>query len=163
MNKIPDLPPMSGAPAAAGAPDAKAKPAKLTGLKASEIDVESMTLADRLALYTRIEASLPATSLRRVSLEKTLVLQLLTAQQLQKDVLEDDNATPTHRSQVTNTLSGVIDALSKLQIKLFNSERMKDIEAVLIDTVNEHMTPEQQHFFITEYKRRLGADAEMSA
>ena len=101
-------------------------------MKASEIDVESMELGDRLALYTRIEASLPATSLRNLSLEKTLVLQLLTAQELQKDVLEDEAATPTHKSQVTNTLSGIIDALSKLQIKLFNSERMKEIEAVLI-------------------------------
>jgi hypothetical protein len=161
MTKIPDLPPPSGAPGAAPAAAGEAKQQKLTGLKASEIDVESMALADRLALHARLEASLPATSLRNVSLEKTLVLQLLTAQELQKAVLEDEAATPTHKSQVTNTLSGVIDTLSKLQIKLFASERMKEIEAVLIDTVNEHMTPEQQHFFIEEYKRRLGVEVEL--
>lgn len=154
MSNLPDLPRPSGAPA----PEGGEKPGKRARLSA-DIDVESMDITDRLTLYTRIEASLPATSLKDVSLEKTLVLQLLAAQALQKDVLEDESATPTQKSQVTNTLSGVIETLSKLQIKLFSAERMKDIEGVLIDTVNDHMTPDQQVFFMAEYRRRLGADA----
>lgn len=153
MSGIPDLPPPSGsAPEGAAAP----KKARL----AADIDVESMTLTERLALHTKIEASLPAMSLKDVSLEKTLVLQLLAAQELQRAVLEDTEATPTQKSQVTNTLSSVIQTLSNLQIKLFSAERMKDIEGVLIDTVNDHMTPEQQAFFMKEYRRRLGAEVE---
>lgn len=148
---LPELPRPSGA---AAAPEgAGARKARL----AADIDIESMTITERLTLHTRIEASLPATSLKDVSLEKTLVLQLLAAQELQKQVLEDEAATPTQKSQVTNTLSGVIETLSKLQIKLFAAERMKDIEGVLIDCVNDHMTPEQQQFFMAEYRRRLGA------
>lgn len=156
--QIPDLPRPSGAPAPEGADSAKK--GKLTGLKASEIDVESMELGDRLALLARIETSLPATSLRNVSMERMLILQLLTAQELQKDVLEEESATPTHKSQVTNTLAGIIDTLSKLQIKLFSSERMKEIEAVLIDTVNDVMEQPAREFFFAEYRRRLGAPAE---
>jgi hypothetical protein len=152
MNKIPDLPPASGAPA----PEGTSKRARLS----ADIDVESMPIIERLALLTRIEASLPATSLKDVSLEKALVLQLLTAQELQKAVLDDDEATPTQKSQVTNTLSQVIETLAKLQIKLFSAERMKDIEGVLIDTVNDHMTPEQANHFMGEYRRRLGASQE---
>jgi hypothetical protein len=132
MNKIPDLPPASGAPA----PEGTSKRARLS----ADIDVESMPINQRL--------------------EKALVLQLLTAQELQKAVLDDDEATPTQKSQVTNTLSQVIETLAKLQIKLFSAERMKDIEGVLIDTVNDHMTPEQANHFMGEYRRRLGASQE---
>ena len=122
-----------------------------------DFDLDGLSIVELLKLHTRIEALLPATSLKDVSLEKTLVLQLLAAQDLHQKVLEDDEATPTQKSQVTNTLSGVITALSKLQIDLFNSERMKDLEGVLIDTVNDHMTEEQAKFFFAEYRRRLGA------
>lgn len=152
MSKIPDLPRASGQPAPEGEP--QGKKVRL----AADIDVDSMTLAERLALYTRIQVTLPATSLKDVSLEKTLVLQLLAAQELQREVLEDEGATPTQKSQVTNTLSGIIETLGKLQIKLFSAERMKDIEGVLIDCVNEHMAPEQQQFFLAEYRRKLGAE-----
>lgn len=150
---IPDLPRPSGTPA----PDA---PPAAAATSAADINVEAMSVSERLALHARIEASLPARSLKEVSLDKTLVLQLLAAQELQKTVLEDDEATPTQKSQVTNTLTTVINELAKLQVKLFSSERMKDIEGVLIDCVNDHMTPEQREFFMLEYRRRLGADAE---
>jgi hypothetical protein len=148
---IPELPRASGAPA----PEGESRKARL----AADIDIEHMTLAELLALHTRVEARLPPLTIKDVSLEKTLMLQLITSQELQKQTLEDKEATPTQKSQVTNTLSGVIDTLSKLQIKLFSSERMKEIEAVLIDTVNDHMTPEQQQAFFQEYRRRLGAEA----
>lgn len=153
---IPDLPRASGGDPGAAKPDGK--PAKQAAT--ADMDLSGLSVTELLTLYTRIEALLPARSLKDVSIEKTLVLQLLAAQELQKAVLEDEQATPTQKSQVTNTLSGVIDALSKLQIKLFSSERMKELEACLIDTMNEHMTPEQAAFFMQEYRRRLGADAE---
>lgn len=156
---IPALPGLSGGPDnVKGAPEAAATSRRT--LADLEADLEGKSVTELLMLYTLIEARLPATSLKNVSLEKTLVLQLLSAQELQRDVLDDEGATPTQKSQVTNTLSGVIEQLSKLQVKLFNSERMKDLEGVLIDTVNDHMTPEQQLAFMAEYRRRLGAPQE---
>lgn len=149
---IPELPRPSGTPA----PEAGRAAAATFSL--DTLDVGALSINERLKLHTAIEASLPAKSLKEVSLEKTLIMQLLAAQELQKNVLEDKEATPTQKSQVTNTLTTVINELSKLQIKLFSSERMKEIEAVLIDTVNDHMTEEQRQFFMREYRRRLGGE-----
>jgi hypothetical protein len=143
---IPPLPPVSGAGPKGPAP-----------YPADRLDLDSMSVPQLLKLHMEIDARLPARSLKDVSLERTLVLQLLNAQELQREVMDDSEATPTQRAQVTNTLSGVIDTLSKLQIKLFSSERMKEIEGCLIDTINALMTEEQAAFFFKEYRRRLGA------
>lgn len=150
--KIPELPRASGAQSEKPADAALAE----AGLASADMRLDGMSVVDLLKLHARIEAALPPLTLKDVSLEKTLMLQLLAAQELQRDTMEDGEATPTQKSQVTNTLSGVIDTLSKLQIKLFSSERMKDIEGCLIDTINEHMEPAAREFFMEEYRRRLG-------
>lgn len=151
--QIPQRPPVSGT----------AQPEAQKATHHLQVDISGMPVSELLNLHARIEQALPARSLKEVSLEKTLVFQLLAAQDLQRTVLEaggDDEATPTQKAQVMNTASGIIATLSKLQIELINSERFKDIEAALIDTVNKHMTDEQARAFFIEYRRRLGMDVE---
>ena len=136
---LPALPPASGRALKELADDVKTYSLKL--------DVDNMSLAERLELRARIEKSLPARELKDIDLSRELVLQMLSTQELQADVLTDDEVPANQRAQVANAVATILANLIKLQSEVYTSERLKKIEQVLIASVGLFPDTIGQSFF----------------
>lgn len=132
------------APAPAGKPARDDDPYELEGL-----DVE-----DLIRLRQEVDKRLPLQSLRDLNMEKELLLQLLTAQQLQRDVLADQDVPANQRAQTVNAVAAALSTIAKLQVEVHTSERLKKIEQVLIDTL-QTLPLEAQERFLEGYETTL--------
>lgn len=101
-----------------------------------QINLDGMSMQDLLALRNQVEQRLPARDLKDMNLKRELVLQVLALQQLQSNVLQDGDVPANQQAQVANSLSAALTTLVKLQSDVFNSERFKQVEAVVIDLIN---------------------------
>lgn len=130
------------------------------GVKRPEISQNSQNSLENLgaeelwALRQRIDEILPPGKLKDLDLAHELVLQLKIAQKLQEETLADMDTPANQKSQVLNAVAGAIQAISKLQVELYDSERLKRIEACLIETVGI-LDPADQEAFFERYERAL--------
>ena len=145
---LPALPPASGAALKLPADNVVKATHNL------QIDLENMPLAERLELRTRIEKSLPVKDLKDVDLSRELVLQMLSTQELQADVMGDDEVPANQKAQTANAVAGILANLIKLQSEVYTSERLKKIEQVLVATVGMFPETVGREFF-AEYEKAL--------
>lgn len=117
--------------------------------------LEGRTVEELLAMRAEIDEELGDLTLKSVSIEKELVIQLLAAQALQKDTLSDENTPANQKAQVLNAAGAALANLAKLQTEIYDSERLKKIEAILIECVQELPMDTQEQFF-QMYEQRLG-------
>lgn len=111
-------------------------------------ELGAMTVAELLSLRASIEALLPAVDLSQMDLEKELVLQFLKVKALQETVLEPDSGIPANQiAQVSNSVAQTLNNLVSMQAKLHTAERLKEIEARLIKTLNKLPPEHLQEFF----------------
>ena len=89
-----------------------------------------------------------------MSLEQELVRQLRMTQLLQIDVIDDPDVPANQRAQTANAVAAILHNLAKLQTEVYTSERLKTIEAILIETLKT-LPEEQQRRFMEEYVERL--------
>lgn len=143
--KMPELPPLSGAGPLSAARHIDAQGNPFAGLPEEQL----------LDLRTHLDALLPVRRLKDVNMEVELVRQLSVVHRLQREVISDDNTPANQKAQVAGQVANVLAVLSKLQVEVYSSERLKKIEAVLIETINL-MSAEAQTFFFQEYEGRLG-------
>lgn len=122
--------------------------------KPQEIDLSGLDEADLVALRGRIESLLPTRSLKDLDMERELVLQLITVQQLQRDVLKEEDIPANQKAQTVNAVAASLATLAKLQNEVFTSERLKRLERVLIETI-QTLPPETQEDFLAEYEKAL--------
>ena len=116
----------------------------------------SESVEDLLELRARIDAQLPDMTLRSVNIEQELVIQLLAAQALQKATLSDETVAANQKAQVLNSAGNALANLAKLQVEIYDSERLKKIEAILIECLQELPMETQEQFFQL-YEERLGS------
>lgn len=116
--------------------------------------LDAYTLQELLDLRARIERRLPARSLKDLDLERELVLQVMALQQLQNSVIDDEDTPANQKAQTASALSAALMNLVKVQSEVRNSERMKKIEAVLIDTLNA-LPEDTARQFLESYRRAL--------
>lgn len=109
-----------------------------------------------LALRERIDEKLPHRTLNNVNLEKELVMQLQHAQKLQKETLEDDQTPANQKAQVLNSVASTLQMLGKLQIEVYDAERLKKLEQILIGAIKE-LPKETQETFLQAYEQELVA------
>lgn len=109
-----------------------------------------------LALRERIDEKLPHRTLNNVNLEKELVIQLGHAQKLQKDTLDDDQTPANQKAQVLNSVASTLQMLGKLQIELYDAERLKRLEQILVEAI-KNLPKESQEQFLEAYERELVA------
>ena len=121
------------------------------------VDLDRFTLQDLLKLRADIDRRLPAQNLRDLNLERELVLQFLASQELQNIVMKDDETPANQKAQVANATANILQQLGKLQLEIHNSERLKRIEHVLIECLN-NLPKDQQAAFLDVYTEALGAD-----
>ena len=107
-----------------------------------------------LELRSNLDALLPTRRLKDVNMEVELVRQLAVVHRLQKEVVTDENTPANQKSQVAGAVANVLAVLSKLQVELYSSERLKNIESILIECLQELPTETQEKFFIA-YEAKL--------
>lgn len=127
----------------------------LRDLSASDAEIEDLDVQGLLELRARIDAALPDASLKSVNIERELVLQLQVAKELQKATLEDETVAANQKAQCLNAASGALASLARLQNEVYTSERLKTIESVLIECIQDLSVDIQEAFF-AEYERVLG-------
>ena len=116
--------------------------------------LDACTLQELLDLRARIERRLPARSLKDLDLEGELTLQFLALQQLQNSVIDDDDTPANQKAQTASALSAALMNLVKVQSDVHNSERMKRIESILIDTLKD-LPVEAVEAFLANYEQAL--------
>lgn len=119
------------------------------------VDLDEMSLPQLLDLRNQINLRLPARNLAGVDLEGELVLQMAATQTLQSSVLESETTPANQKAQVANAVASILGQLVKLQMEIYTSERLKKVEAVLIQTL-EHLNTEDQERFFEIYEAELG-------
>ena len=112
----------------------------------------AMPLETLLRYKLEIEAHLPPTKLRDVDVEAELVTQLRLAQAFQARVIDDMEIPANQVVTAINSVSAVIEKLSKLQIELAAAENLKRMEAAFIKAV-EGLPDEAIEKFFLSYDR----------
>jgi len=117
---------------------------------------KSLTIDQLLEMRAQIDAQLPVKDLKDLDLSRELVLQVQALQALQRRVMEDTSTPANQIAQCANSLSSALSNLVKVQNEVYVSERLKRIEAILIDCLDTLPEKAQRRFF-EQYERELGA------
>lgn len=95
---------------------------------------------------------LPPTELDKFNMEQELLLQFHCIRELQNDVISDETIPVNQRAQVANSVASVLNKIAEMQVEVYTSERFKNIENLLVRTLNklpENLAAE----FLTEYEK----------
>lgn len=98
-----------------------------------------------------------AATLKDLDLDKELLEQYHNAKQLFTDVQYEEGIPLNQKSQITNTITSILQAIIKMQQDLYNIEKIKLIENVLIETLKDHET--LRDAFLEKYEQALRAKA----
>jgi len=98
-----------------------------------KVSLEGLEPHELISLRAEIEARLPVKSLQDTDLVRELVLQMVSLQSLQNQVLASTDTPANQMAQVANSLSSALANLVKVQGDLYTSERFKKIEGLLIE------------------------------
>lgn len=140
-----DLPPASGDPIE--------KPPKPPSI-VETLGIGTLNEVELIQLRAEIDKMLPTKALVDLNLERELVLQLITVQNLQHITLSDENVPANQQAQTANTVAAALATLSKLQAEVYTSERVKRLEQILIESLNT-LPKEAQETFLDLYEERL--------
>lgn len=94
-------------------------------------------------------------SLDELDLDKELAEQFIRAKQLILNAETDDNVTLAQKAQATNSITSILQNIVKMRTDLYNSERIKLIESILISVLKEF--PDVQAAFLDRYEAALEA------
>lgn len=142
-SRIPELPPVSGSE----------RPVS-TGLSVQGVDLTRYSQDDLIDLRSQIDSRMPIRRLKDLNLETELVIQLQTVQRLQTDTLADELIPANQKAQTAGQVAGALATLSKLQYEVYSSERLKRIEAILINAIKV-LPMDVQDDFLTQYSAML--------
>lgn len=115
---------------------------------------KSLPMEDLIRFRDEITTCLPALTLIDIDMEQELLLQYHSMRALQNEVLADTEVPRNQQAQIANACSAVLAKIAELQETLYDSERLKRIEKVLIASLDELPT-EVKEKFLTEYEKAL--------
>ena len=99
-------------------------------------------------------SNVTASKLNELDLDTELLDQYKNAKLVLTDILHADDIAANQKAQVMNTVTSILQAIIKLQQELHNVERLKLIEATLIETLQGHDT--LRDAFLKDYEKALG-------
>ena len=100
-------------------------------------------------------------SLKNLDLDAELYNAYAKAKNYLADVQSDDQVPTNQVAQVFNTISAILKEIVKMQTELHNAERVKKLEAAMIQAIK--LAPlESQQAFLEQYEKIL-AEASTSA
>ena len=101
------------------------------------------------------EPALTTRDLGDLDVAEEIFEQYQKAVRLRDNVLDDAEIPANQRAQVLNSVSSILSQLTRLRIQLYDSERMKALEQILLDTLRA-LPPESRTHFMEVYTRELG-------
>lgn len=93
-------------------------------------------------------------NLKDMSLETELVLQYNKANRLLWAAEYDQEIPLGQKASALNAIRSVLADIIRMQTELYNAERLKLLEATLLEVLKEY--PAVQAEFLSRYKERLG-------
>lgn len=115
-------------------------------------DITNLDDGQLIALLDLIVERLPPTKMAHLNLENELVLQLYRAKALLARTLDDPTILANQKAQVMNSVSSVIADLVRLQERLYNTERFKAMEAILVEAIKD-LPLDVAEAFIDKYEQ----------
>lgn len=115
---------------------------------------KSCSVADLVRFRDEITDALPTLELSKMNLEEETLLQYHTLRALQGNVMDDEEVPVNQRTQVANSIGSTLRALGDQQVALYSSERFKQIENLLIRTLDK-LPEDLAAEFIEAYGRIL--------
>lgn len=101
--------------------------------------------------------NLPPTELDKFNMEQELLLQYHCVRELQNDVISDETIPPNQRAQVANSVASVLNKIAELQVGVYTSERFKNIENLMVRTLNK-LPEDLAAEFIDQYEKMIARD-----
>lgn len=97
-----------------------------------------------------------AKTLADLDLEQELLQQYKDAKLLLSEALYDSSGeTPLNqKAQIVNSITNILKQLADIKTQLYNAERLKMLETILVDTLKHY--PELKEDFLANYKAVLG-------
>jgi len=117
-------------------------------------DWKSLPVSMLVKYRDEITQHLPATELKDFNMEQELLIQYHSVRELQNEVISDIDIPPNQRAQVANSVAAGQSKIADLQVEVYTSERFKNIEALLIRTLNK-LPEEQAAEFLEGYEKLL--------
>lgn len=105
---------------------------------------------------TYVPEYVPVTA-EQLNLEGEILQQYNAAKKLYHDSSYDLSIPLNQKAQVLNAISAIIGALVKSKQDLYNMDRIKRIESILLSVLKRH--PELQKDFMADYARAFGDEA----
>ena len=93
-------------------------------------------------------------SLKSLDLDAELYNAYAKAKNYLADVQSDDQVPANQVAQVFNTISAILKEIVKMQTELHNAERVKKVEAAMIQAI-KLAPPGSQQAFLEEYEKIL--------
>ncbi len=122
-------------------------------LNTNELDLSGFSVDELESLYNKLSEVLPTKTLLDVNLEHELLLLMRKGQQLLQDVLYDPDVPANQKAQVVNSLASTLEQLTKMQVSVHDSEKIKRVEHVFSKTLKA-LPVEVAEFALAEYKRQ---------
>ena len=104
-------------------------------LRAQLPSIEDLSEGQLILLMDLVQSRLPPAKLSGMNLEEELVRQLQRAKALQALTLDDVEVPANQKAAVMNAVASAIGALVEMQEALYNAERFKAIEAIMIEAL----------------------------
>lgn len=120
--------------------------------KKGEMDLDSLKVSELLALRDKIDAKLPATSLKDLDVEKEVLLQYVRVRELQEATTVALDVPTNQRAQVANAVANTLKEIVKMREKVYNSEQFRKMEASLAKALRT-LPEEAQKVFYEAYER----------
>ncbi len=123
--------------------------------KVEKFDISAFDQRELLALRAKVDSKLQGLSLDEVNLVKETLLQFQAAKVLQADAADEDSGTPMNqRAQVQNSIANILSTLGKIQMELYDSEKLKRLTAATVKAV-KLLSPEAQKAFFEAFQADL--------
>lgn len=94
-----------------------------------------------------VDTLLTGKTLADIDLEQELVSQLQLTKRFLEEVIENVGVPANQRAQAINSCTSVLSNLCKIQIELYNAERVKAMESALVKALRTLDKPAQEEFF----------------
>ena len=95
-------------------------------------------------------------SLKSLNLDSELYAAYARAKNYLAIVQADEGIPPNQLAQLMNTVSAILKEIVKMQTDLYNAERVKRLEAAMIQAI-KLAPPESQQVFLEQYETLLKA------
>ena len=122
--------------------------------------LDSMAPEQLIEVYEEVRKRLPPIQIAKMNVEEELLLQFHTVRKLQTEIIGEDGVAPNQKAQVANTVGNCLERIAKMQDEIYDSERFKRVESLLIRMLRK-VPKEVAEEFLKDYEA-AGLSLELS-